>query len=449
MAHRSPFNQSSAECSFRSLSAPIRLLAQRAIRRALLLTAAAVVNASAQSAPPPAISARAPTPADSAIRITLLTMGQGDQVYEMFGHNAIWVHDPALPVDVVYNWGVFDFNTPGFLGRFLLGDMRYVMNGETIENTLAIYKYLNRRIWAQELDLSASEKRALVDYIAWNAQPENRQYRYDYYLDNCSTRVRDLIDRVLGGQLRGYLRAIPTGETYRSHSLRMMQSAKPLVTGVELALGRRTDVPLTADETSFLPVQLMGHIRGFKRADGRPLVTREYLLSDASRGPEPEHVPALWKGLLPIGLALAGVILGLFYRTSARRTTATLVAVFAGVVGLLGAAILFLVTATDHVAAHGNENMFMVNPIWLVIAVAVPMLLLRGRASRVARWAIIAGAALSLGAVVIHLIGMSRQPNWDMIGLLLPPQLAIAAITFTTLKRRVTPGPRVIDAQAG
>jgi hypothetical protein len=418
------------------LNAPIRLLASRAVRGALLLTAAASVLATAQTTPPPATLDRAPTRADSAIRITLLTMGQGSEVYAMFGHNAIWVHDPAQAVDVVYNWGVFDFNSPGFLGRFLLGDMRYIMVGDTYAATLAHYKYLNRRIWAQELDLTASEKRALVDFIRWNALPENRQYQYNYYLDNCSTRVRDAIDRVLGGQLRAYLSAIPTDETYRQHSLRMMQSDKLLSTGIELALGRSTDVKLSANETSFLPVQLMNYVRGFKRAGGRPLVMREYVLSEANRGPEPEGVPALWKGLLPIGLALAGLMLGLYYRTSARRTTATLIAIFAGIVGLVGLVIALLVTITDHVAAHGNENMFMLNPVWLVIAVVVPMLLLRGKAGGVARWAVIVGAVLSLGAVAIHLVGLSRQPNWDVIGLILPPQLAIAAIAFAALRRQ-------------
>src|SRR5687768_6828008 len=198
------------------------------IRRVLSLVALSSALAIAQTPPPPGIPAQPPAAADSGIRVTLLTMGQGDQVYELFGHNALWIHDPALPYDIVYNWGVFDFRTPGFLGRFLLGDMRYMMAGETIENTIANYKYLNRRVWAQELDLTVAEKRALVDYVNWNARPENVQYRYDYYLDNCSTRVRDALDRVLGGRLRTYLKGIPTDETYRSHSLRLMQGQKPI-----------------------------------------------------------------------------------------------------------------------------------------------------------------------------------------------------------------------------
>jgi hypothetical protein len=396
-----------------------------------LLGMTCVALAGAQtSAPPPPVYTGPLTAADSGIQIVLLTMGPGDALYELFGHNAIWVRDPASPIEVVYNWGVFDFSTPGFLPRFMLGDMRYVMDGETIASTLTRYRYLNRRVWAQELNLTAAEKRALVDFIRWNALPENVQYRYNYYLDNCSTRVRDAIDRVIGGRLRDHLRGIQTDETYRGHSLRLMQEQKLLVSGVEMALGRPTDVKLTADQASFLPTQLQQHIRGVKLGNGAPLVLSERLLSEAARPAEFEHVPELWKGLLPIGLVVAGSLAFLFFGASRPRTAGVLVAIFAGLFGLLGTIITLLVTITDHVAAHANENMFMLNPLWLVVAVAVPLLLFRGKARAVARWSAVAGAGLAACAVLIHLIGMSRQPNWDVIGLVLPIQLAIAAIAW-------------------
>src|ERR1044072_8123811 len=134
-----------------------------------------VAGVSVGQSSPPALP-RSPTPAlsDSSLRVILLTMGQGDEVYELFGHNALWIHDPAVRTDTVYNWGVFDFDTPGFIPRFLLGDMRYIMAGESIQNTILRYQYLKRRVWAMELDLTPAEKRSLVDFVRWNAKPENR-----------------------------------------------------------------------------------------------------------------------------------------------------------------------------------------------------------------------------------------------------------------------------------
>jgi hypothetical protein len=355
-------------------------------------------------------------------------MGQGDEVYEMFGHNAIWIHDPTTRSDSVYNWGVFDFRSEGFLVRFLQGDMRYTMDAQTVRTTQLYYQYLNRRIWAQELDLTPAEKRQVVDYIRWNYRPENRQYRYNYYLDNCSTRVRDVIDRVLGGKLRAYLQGIPTDQTYRSHSLRMLQRAPLLNVGIEMALGRPTDIPINADQAAFLPVQLMGFIKGFRRDDGRPLVKREFMLAEADRGPEPSTIPALWKALLPVGLVIAAALLGLWFGVHARIASAVLVAIVAGIVGMIGTIIVLLVTVTDHVAAHGNENLWLLNPVWLVVAVVLTRALIGGRWARAAKWATIVGAALSVCAVLMHLVGLSRQPNWDIIAMLLPVQVAMAVV---------------------
>ena len=411
------------------------------LRHALCLIAMSAGLSLAQATTPPRQSSPARAPADTTIRIMVITIGQGDVVYELFGHNAIWIHDPSTSSDSVYNWGVFDFRTPGFLPRFLRGDMRYTMDAQTIGTTIAYYQYLGRRMWVQELDLTPAEKRALVDYIHWNYRPENRQYHYNYYLDNCSTRVRDVIDRVLGGQLRTYLKSIPTAETYRSHSLRLMQSAPLLVTGVEVALGRSTDTPINADQASFLPVQLMGFLKDFKVDGGRrPLVLREWMLNDPiQRGPEPSAAPALWKWYLPIGLAIAALILLSWYGLNSGGTAATISAVFMGIVGLVGLILVLLVTVTDHVAAHRNENLFMLNPLWLLLIIAVPRSMIRHRApGTVARWMLVGAAALSVCAVLIHLVGLSRQPNWDVIALLLPAQLAIAGVAYFAGARPVS-----------
>jgi hypothetical protein len=399
----------------------------RVIALVALPLAAAVAQA---TVPPPAILTTPPSAADSALRITLLTMGQGDPVYEMFGHNGLWVHDPATGTDNVYDWGVFDFRSEGFLVRFLQGDMRYTMAENDVRYTLAAYQSRNRRVWAQELNLTPSEKRALVDYIRWNWQPENRQYRYDYYLDNCSTRVRDALDRVLGGRLRAHLQAIPTDQTYRSHSLRLMQTAPFLVTGVQIALGRRTDVRLSGDQASFLPVQLMTYLRDFKLDGGsRPIVAREYVFNEAMRAPEPTNVPGLWKGLLPMGVLVAGILLGLWL-ARARIAAATLTAIVAGLIGIVGTILVLLATVTDHVASHWNENLLLFNPIWLVAAIVVTRTIASGKWSNASSWATRIGIALAVIAPLLHLVGVSKQPNWDVIALALPVQLVIAAIAW-------------------
>jgi hypothetical protein len=378
-------------------------------------------------APDPALRAAA----NDSLRVYLMTMGQGDELYELFGHDAIWVHDPSKAIDTVYNWGVFDFNAPNFILNFVRGRNMYLMVGDPLDATINFYQQLNRQVWAQELNLTAAEKKSLVDFIHWNLRPENASYRYDEYLDNCSTRVRDAIDRATGGQIRPQLKAIKTNDTYRSHSLRLMQSMKLIVSGADLLLGRPTDVKLTADEASFLPVQLMNYLRNVKLDDGkRAMFKEQFVVNAASRPEEPTTVPRTWEWFAPVGLGLAALVLwiGGAFGNRRPRSAAFIIAFLCAVIGILGAIITLLVTWTAHGSARGNENFFMLNPLWLIIAGVAPAIILRPRDRRKSRGTIAIALALSCVAVLIHVFLLSRQSNWDAILLVLPVELAIGWI---------------------
>ena len=372
--------------------------------------------------------------ADS-VHVYLMTMGQGDDLYELFGHNAIWVHDPSRAVDSVYNWGVFSFEQPHFIWRFLQGRNDYYMMPFRLDETMAEYRQHNREVWAQELNLTEAEKQKLIEFVHWNALPQNSAYRYNYYLDNCSTRVRDALDLATGGQIRPQLKAIRTEETYRSHSLRLMQGMPAIVSGVELLLGEKADVKLSADEASFLPVQLMNYLTPLKLDGGaRPLFKNSFVVNQATRDPEPAAQPPLWLWFLPVSLVLSGLIawLGVSAVHGRRqRLAAFFFAFIAGVIGVLGVIIVFLVGFTDHSAAHRNENVFMLNPLWLVVALIAPAMMLRPVVRRYLSRLIQTCGALGLLAVVLHLIGMGRQANWDAILLVLPVELALVlALTW-------------------
>ena len=216
--------------------------------KSFVLSAFLVAGAlSAQAAPNPQPGAARPqsTVPGSDLTIYLMTMGPGDQVWERFGHNAIRVVDASRGTDSVYNWGTFDFHQPNFLRRFMTGNTLYWMQGDGMPETMATYQYLNRSVWVQELDLTPAERAAVRDFIAWNAEPEHRYYRYDYYLDNCSTRVRDVIDRIVGGQLRTATNARLTNTTYRFHTQRALQFDRAVAMGTNIGLGEVADRPIT------------------------------------------------------------------------------------------------------------------------------------------------------------------------------------------------------------
>jgi hypothetical protein len=149
----------------------------------------------------PARAARAAEPG-AELTISVLTFGPGDHPFYKFGHNAILVHDALRGRDDVYNYGTFDYRARTLVPDFLHGRLQYWLSVASLEVTVEQYRSENRSVTAQELALSAAQRRALVERLGRAALPANRYYRYDYYRDNCSTRVRDVIDGVLDGRLR-------------------------------------------------------------------------------------------------------------------------------------------------------------------------------------------------------------------------------------------------------
>ena len=393
---------------------------------------------SAQPAPGPRVNA--PPEPGSELTVTLLTMGVGEQVWEQFGHNAIWFHverSPSMggPVDAVYNWGIFDSSKPHFILHFLQGRMMYSMGGYPYEQTLIEYRERDRAVWAQELDLTNAQKIALRDFVIWNSQPQNAVYRYDYYLDNCSTRVRDALDRVLGGVIRATFAGRKTDYTYRSETLRLTQRQTLLAAGIDLGLGRPADHQLTAYEDMFLPMRMRDYIRELRVDDGhggtRPLVKNERMLLGTISHPEPSAPPHWMAPFLTLGILIALVFATVGWRAargsaSARFAAGTMYAMWSFGVGVLGLILALLWAVTDHAFAHRNENLLLFNPLWLVLAVLVPMTAVKGRLARAARWLTFLLASLGLVQLLLELTGLSREANGEIIAFALPPALALA-----------------------
>ena len=362
--------------------------------------------------------------------VSLLTMGNGEEVWEMFGHTAIRIHDNPSGRDTVFNWGVFDRSQPFFIPHFLQGLMLYQMGAETMDRVLLEYRYFDRTVTEQELDLSDAQKDSLISIIRVNAQPENLQYRYDYFVDNCATRPRDILDRVLGGQFRIGADSL-SGTSYRFHALRLMQGNSPLVTGVDIGLGEPSDRPITKWQTMFLPKQLhdWAATRLVRDSTGatHKLVRNERVLYQSSRPAEAQSPPMLAPWLTAIGVVVALLFTWLGFR-GPTLGAAIAFSIWSLVCGLLGVLLTLLWTVTDHRFAHANENLLLFNPLWLLLVVLLPLYLRRNRAIATTRSLVFVVAGLSVLALLAHVVMLSRQANLAPIGLGLPPALAIAFV---------------------
>jgi len=370
----------------------------------------------------------------SSLRISIRTMGPGADVWERFGHNAIVVEDQANGSRTAYNYGMFSFRQENFILRFIQGRMHYWMAGFPAEEDLARYVAAGRWVREQELNLTPTQRAAVRDYLEWNARPENRFYRYDYFLDNCSTRVRDAIDQVLGGALHAQNLA-PASGTFRFHTQRLVDNSLSLYTGLLLALGARVDRPQTRWDEMFLPFKLREYLGSATITDSTgatiPLVLHEQTLFESDRYPVPEVPPDWWPGYLATGLLLGGLLwwggAAGRARLAARRTLLLLGMVWALVTGAAGAILAGLWALTDHVAAASNENVLQCSLLALALAAVLPSALRdRSGPRQAARMLAVLVAGLSLLGVVLKVLPMFHQVNGQVLALIVPANLGLA-----------------------
>ena len=382
------------------------------------------------------------------LRISVITVGPGALVWERFGHNAIMVEDTVTGDALWYNYGMFDFGAKDFWPRFVKGDMRYWTAAREARLELDMYLRANRTVWRQELDLSPAERLEVKRFLEWNVLPANRYYHYDYYRDNCSTRVRDVIDRVIGGRIEALTDTVPAGTTFRRETRRLTRSSLLWYTGIELGLGRPADRPISRYEEMFLPLALHRYLTDITREnpDGstRPLVKAEETLYLSTAGPPPAGPPGWWPWFLIAGLGLGGVLLGsgraLDRSGGARLTFGLLGCVWGLIAGVGGLGLAGLWAFTHHVASYANENLLQLSPLALPLAALVWLVVRRpDQPHRITARLALAVALCSVAGLLVKLLPGTSQVNWEIIAFALPVNAGLALGLFAPRKRMPHP----------
>lgn len=367
------------------------------------------------------------------LRIGVMTMQPGEVFWERFGHDAIVVEDTTTGAALSYNYGFFDPTEPGFLGRFVRGEMQYMLVALPLQDDLATYRDEGRGVSVQWLDLTQAQARELADALAVAARPENARYRYDYFTANCATKVRDAIDAALGGALHHDIAGRSRGNTYRSEAVRLASPATWMWIGFDIGLSRNADRQLSRWEEAFVPMRLADSLDEARLADGRPLVASEQVLLPHRIAPEPPERARPWWPWLLAGLALGALVLAM-----ARRAPRALGA-FAGVAwlacGLLGALMLFLWLGTEHRFAWANENLLLFDPLCLLLLPGAWRLAGGKTPGRSFRNVLALVAAAAAAALVLKWVLLQSQVNEPWIALLLPLHLAL----WSGLSRRRRP----------
>jgi hypothetical protein len=377
--------------------------------------------------------ARAAEPG-SDLTISLLTMGPGAHPFTKFGHSAIWVHDAQSERDEVYNYGTFAFDSPTLLLDSVAGKLPYWLSVQSYMGTLRAYGEAGRSLQASELELTPAQRVQLYAALRENARPEHRYYRYDYYRDNCATRIRDVIDGVIGGRIAARTQPTAASMSFREHTLRLVADDPLLYAGLDLAVGRQTDAPITFWDEAFLPQKLHDALASTRVVrDGRelPLVRSERSLL-SSKLAEPRAAPPSWSGryqLVGLGLgALFGLLGWAGYSLRAARVVLGLAyVVLGGSLGLLGCALAYLTFFSAHSAAAANYNVLLVPP-WLLLLAASGVGVMRGKPGvwRVTGWVTVATFLATDLALLTHLLTAHPQANAQELALALPLWMGVA-----------------------
>lgn len=344
----------------------------------------------------------------AAPHFSLITFYPGEEVYQLEGHTGLRLQDPEAGIDRIFNWGVFDFNAPNFLYRFVKGETDYILGVEPTEYVLPHYAIAGRKVVEQDLDLDSAQSAALLQAVMHNLEYE-RVYRYNYVLDNCATRPLRLIENSLGDGVTLKLGAPvnPEDNTFRKIMRRYHRKYPWYQFGIDLALGSGIDKPITPEMSAFAPADLEVMLQGATTgANNKPLVKATRVLYESGDA----TLPATPWYLTPMTVAVVVLLVSglvLWASTKGRwrvlcNTFRTILFTLAGIDGLVTT---FLVFVSEHEATSPNWLLLWLNPLWFVTVVTVWM--------RPRRWATRLRYLQCLLIVVCALLGIFGVQSYN------------------------------------
>lgn len=300
--------------------------------------------------------------------ISIITIGPGKQLYDSFGHNAIRVSDPSNGKDLAFNYGTFDFNTPNFYIKFGQGKLPYALSVSTYDGFLRNYIAEKRWIKQQKLDLTYGEKIAIFEFLLNNAQPSNREYQYDFFFDNCATRIRDVLAVNLGSKLSYQEKQYaPFLYSFRELIQQRLHWNSWGSLGIDIALGAVIDRTANPWEHQFLPDYVFESLKSAtitRNNKTSALIKKETTINNP--GPRARNSAFL---LSPFFVFLV-IALGIVYRTlrdsKQQKRSRWLDTVLFFVTGIVGVLLLVLWLATDHTATINNYNILWAFPVNLI-----------------------------------------------------------------------------------
>jgi hypothetical protein len=388
-----------------------------------------------------------PTPAIAADRFTMkiAVMGPGDELYFWWGHIALVIEDNSTGTARFYDYGLFSFENAHFYTNFAMGRLLYSCGASPAQRNYDVYIKTDRDITLYTLDLSPAKEEEVRNFAEYNILPENRDYYYHHFKDNCATRIRDIVDLAVDGQFKAMFGEAPGRFTLRQHVRRHTWFSPFADWALSFLMGQGIDQPITVWEEMFLPAEIGRRINDFTYVDqtgtARKLVSSVEVVNRSKHRPAVLDVPRRqWVYELIAGLFIAAALAFAGYarhnKHPARWRTAFLVS--QGVLGLffgiMGSVLFFMMFFTNHDYTFHNSNVLYINPL-LLAALPLSIVAIRSKKQLKRFWAehflralwtyVLFGSLLS---IVIKLSPAFYQQNQVTQALVLPFALVLSSI---------------------
>lgn len=299
--------------------------------------------------------------------VSLITAWPGGEIYELCGHEAVRIKGDGI--DSVWNFGIFNFNEPNFVYRFVKGETDYMVMGYPFSMFVPEYQARGSRIEEQVLNLTPQEVDSLHALLRKHALPPLNRYRYNYIKNNCSTQIAELLDEAVDGKI-DYQNPVMHA-TYRDAMRDYHKNYPWYQFGIDIALGLGLEEKLDQNKELFIPVEFNRHASNAFLPDGRPLVKSTNVIyegrENAVEGPTPFLLTPLWFSILIAAISLALV----YWGWKKKFIPKFWYAVFFGLEGLAGCLVAFLVFISEHEATSPNLLIFWLNPLQLLIPVCI------------------------------------------------------------------------------
>lgn len=300
------------------------------------------------------------------IQISLLTCDPGDELYSTFGHSAIRVFNSYSSEDFVYNYGTFDTKTPNFYLKFMRGKLPYMLSKSTYGNFLLTYNYEKRGIVEQILQLNTKEEKAMVAYLENNMIGDNRYYPYDFFFDNCATRIRDIIPSVTDKIIKWPEENSPI--TYREQLHQHLTGMPWSEFGIDLIIGSIADRTASVSDQMFLPIYMHNHFAATEIGQDSitsMLAGEDYQVLLFEEEAKIRNQKKWFTPFLVFGLLLL-LELFLFFKLKDAKALRLYDSISFFIIGLASVLMLLLWFATDHQATGLNWNILWASPLYLI-----------------------------------------------------------------------------------